>query len=100
MKYALFNKLATQVSVAFGMEEKYLFQKNKKASIVDARYLLYYLCLENKIQLTNIQKYMENRGYQIPHSTIHYGIKRVNKKVSEDKDYQIVIDRINSLCTI
>ena len=44
MKYELFSKYATEVCKVFGVEEDQIFQKNKEAEIVDARYLLYYLC--------------------------------------------------------
>ncbi len=98
MKYELFNKLASEVSDVFNVDERKIFNKNKKREVVDARYLLYYLCNINKMKLIYIQKYMKKRGYKIPHSTIHYGIKEVGKKVSEDKDYQAVIDSINALC--
>jgi len=99
MKFELFNQFASEVCKVFGITEDNVFTKNKEASVVDARYLLYYLCKTNKIQLTYIQKYMKDRGYDIPHSTIHYGIKQVESKVIEDKDYQIVIDRINNICS-
>jgi chromosomal replication initiation ATPase DnaA len=99
MKFELFNQYASEVCKVFNVYEGDIFKKNKEASIVDARYLLYYLCSKNKIQITYIQKYMKERGYDIPHSTIHYGINQVKRKVHEDKDYQIVIDRI-SRCTI
>lgn len=99
MKYELFNKLVSEVSDVFDIDEQKIFKKNKEREIVDARYLLYYLCKTNQMKLTYIQQYMKKRGYNIPHSTIHYGIKEVGKKVESDKDYQIVIDSINSLCT-
>lgn len=99
MKYELFNKLAAEISEVFNIDERKIFKKSKKREIVDARYLLYYLCKINKMKLIYIQKYMKNRGYNIPHSTIHYGIKEVDKKLEADQDYQIVIDSINALCT-
>ncbi len=98
MKYELFNKLAAEVSEVFNIDERKIFKKNKERAIVDARYLLYYLCKTNQIKLTYIQQYMKKRGYKIPHSTIHYGIKEVGKKVESDQDYQVVIDSINTLC--
>ena len=100
MKYKLFNKLATEVAEKFGVSEEDIFIKSKERAVVDARYLLYSLCKVNKMKLTYIQSYMNDRGYSIPHSTIHHGIKDITKKVEEDRDYQIVIDRINSQCTI
>jgi chromosomal replication initiation ATPase DnaA len=98
MKYHKFNAYAKEVSKVFGIEEDFIFSKNKTREVVDARYLLYYLCKTNKIQIITIKKYMKNRGYDIPYSTIHYGVKRVIKKVDDDRDYQLHISRINQEC--
>ena len=43
MKYELFNKLVSEVSDVFDIDEQKIFKKNKEREIVDARYLLYYL---------------------------------------------------------
>ena len=99
MKQELLNRYTTEVCRVFGVEEKDLFKKNKKSDLVDARYLIYYLCSDKNMKLTYIQKYMKKNGYDIPHSTIHYGIQQVKKKVHFDRDYRVVIDKINYLCT-
>ncbi len=100
MKQELFNRYATEVCKVFSMDEDDLFIKSKKANLVDARYLLYYLCSERKIKITYIQRYMTDRGYDIPHSTIHYGINQVKKKLHLDDDYRLVIDKIKYLCMV
>jgi chromosomal replication initiation ATPase DnaA len=100
MKIELFNMYTTEVCKVFDVEENEIFVKSKEATFVDARYLLYYLCSARKIKITYIQKYMRERGYDIPHSTIHYGINQVKEKVHEDQDYQVVIDKINRLCMV
>lgn len=99
MKHELFNRYATEVCRVFDIEKEGLFKKDKSADLVDARYLLYYLCSDQKIRLTGIQKYMKKNGYDIPHSTIHYGINQVKKKIHLDPDYRDVINKINYLCT-
>lgn len=98
MKYKLFNEFAKESTEIFGVEEGDIFSKNKSREVVDSRYLLYYLCKINNIQLIYIQNYMKKRGYDIPKSTIHYGIKEVSKKIENDKDYRIHVKRIVQKC--
>ena len=95
LKFELFNQYASEVCKVFVVSEDNIFEKTKEQSVVDARYLLYYLSFSRGINQTYIKKFMKMRGYDIPHSTIHYGIKQVNKKLAKDQDYQVVIDRIN-----
>lgn len=95
LKFELFNQYASEVCKVFVVSEEDIFQKTKEQSVVDARYLLYYLSYSRDINQTYIKKFMKMRGYDISHSTIHYGIKQVEKKLLKDQDYQVVIDRIN-----
>ena len=46
MKLNIFNEYATQCADLFGISEELLFTKSKRRDIVDARYLLYYMCSE------------------------------------------------------
>ena len=100
MKEELFNKYALEVCKVFDISEEDMFKKSKLSQFVDARYMLYYLCFNRKIKMTNIQKYMKRRGYDIPHSTIHYGKEKFTEELSKDPDYQVVVDNINALCTL
>ena len=88
MKYKLFSKLALEVSHVFRVDEKKMFAKNKDTEVVDARFLLYYLCKINKIKQVQIQNFMLERGYDTPHTSIAYGVRSVTKKVEEDNEYQ------------
>ena len=100
MKEELFNKYALEVCKVFDISEEDMFKKSKLSQFVDARYMLYYLCFARKIKMTYIQKYMKERGYDIPHSTIHYGKEKITEELSKDPDYQVVVDNINALCTL
>jgi hypothetical protein len=51
------------------------------------------------MSLVEIQTYMSEEGYDIPHSSIIHGINVVEEKVLTDKDYTYSIDKIES-CTI
>lgn len=98
MKYNLFNTLVSEVCRLFQIDEFELFKKDKHQEIVDARYLLYYVCSVKNMKLVYIQKYMKKRGYSIPHSTIHYGIKKTKQRIEDDNSFQRVIDRLDDVC--
>ena len=93
MKVDIFNQYVERITELFGVSKEKLFSKTKERELVDARYLLYYLCFKRPMGLSYIQKYMAENGYEIKHSTIIYGISTVEKRVKEDSDYmQIVKD--------
>jgi hypothetical protein len=43
------------------------------------------------MQITYIEKYMVDAGYDITHSSIIHGISAVEKRIAEDKDYVSVV---------
>ena len=47
------------------------------------------------MRLVYIQEYMAERGYDIPHSSIHHGIAQVKKRLeNNDTDYVETIESI------
>lgn len=91
MKQEVFNQYVDRVSDLFGISKDVLFSKTKKRNVVDARHLVYYLCAKRPMQVTYIEKYMSECGYDIKHSSIIHGISSVEKRILEDKDYVSVI---------
>jgi chromosomal replication initiation ATPase DnaA len=91
MKQEVFNQYVERVSDLFGITKEVLFSKTKKRSVVDARHLVYYLCAKRPMQVTYIERYMGEAGYEIKHSSIIHGISAVEKRIAEDKDYISVI---------
>jgi len=94
MKQDVFNQYVNRVCDLFSIEDKLLFEKNKRKDAVDSRHLLYYLCAKRPMRLVYIQEYMAERGYIISHSSITYGIRKTAKIVKKDKDYQLVVKTI------
>jgi len=91
MKHDVFNQYVERVSDLFGISKDEIFSKSKKRELVDARHLVYYLCSKRPMQITYIQKYMNEAGYDIKHSSIIHGIASVEQKIAEDKDYVSVV---------
>ena len=99
MKREIFNKYTEQVNEVFRLEDNTIFKKTKKRDIVDARNMLYFLCSRRPMRVSAIQNYMSEGGYDISHTSILYGIKSIEDKFQEDKDYISTIKKIE-LCVI
>ena len=46
------------------------------------------------MQITYIERYMNDAGYEIKHSSIIHGISAVEKRIAEDKDYVSVVKEV------
>ena len=94
MKQDIFDKYVERICKRYNITPEQLFTKTKKANIVDARHLLYYVCYNRPMRLINLQEYMGNNGYEIKNSSLLYGISTIKEKMSTDKDYSKVIKEI------
>ena len=97
MKEEIFNNYVTKVAEVFKIEEEEVFDKSKKRTFSDARHLLYYVCSQRHMRLVTIQSYMSDRGYSVAHQTIMHGIKAAKSRVSEDKDYKVIIKKLQDV---
>lgn len=94
MKQDVFNQYVERITNLFDIKKEDLFSKSKKTNLVDARYLLYYLCHKRPMRLSYIQKYMEENNYKIQHSSIIHGIGSVEERLKNDKDYVSVVKEL------
>ena len=94
MKQDVFNQYVDRVIDLFGITKEVFFSKTKKREVVDARQLIYYLCAKRPMQITYIERYMNDAGYEIKHSSIIHGISAVEKRIAEDKDYVSVVKEV------
>lgn len=96
MKSDVFEQYVSGIVRLFRISKEDLFSKSKKRELVDARHLLYYLCSQRPMRISYIQKYMEEHGYMIKHSSIIHGISSVEEKIKLDRDYLSVVKKIGS----
>lgn len=94
MKQDVFNQYVERVADIFQVTKEDIFSKSKKRELVDARHLVYYLCAKRPMQVTYIQKYMKEAGYDIQHSSIIHGITAVEQKIADDKDYVSIVKEV------
>lgn len=97
MKRDIFNDYVEQVTEVYGITKGELFKKTKVREIVDARYVLYYLCYNRPMRLKYIQKFMAEAGYDIGHSSLLHGIQAVTGYIESDEDYKTLMTRLQNV---
>ena len=97
MKKHIFDAYAEAVAKQFHLTLDQMFTKTKKRDIVDARQMLYYLCMERPIRISYIQRFMEENGHDICHSTIIHGYKKAKALIDTDKDYEYVVKKLQDV---
>lgn len=96
MKTEIFNQYVDRITTLFRVSREELFSKSKKIALADARHLLYYLCYKRNMNLVTIESLMGDNGYKIAHSNVMHGIRKIDTRVKEDKDYVQVIKNIEN----
>ena len=97
MKKHIFDAYATAIAKQFHLTLDQMFDKTKKREIVDARQMLYYMCMERPIRISYIQRFMEENGHSVCHSTIIHGHKKAKELIDQDKDFQDVVSRLQDV---
>ena len=94
MKKQIFNDYAEAVAQQFHLTLDEMFTTSKRRDIVDARQVLYYLCIERQIKVSYIKRFLEPYNFKVEYSTILHGFKRAKKLIEEDSDVKDMILRI------
>ena len=97
MKKEAFNNYAEAIAQQFHLSLDSLFEKTKKREITDARQLLYYLCMERAIRISYIQRFLEDNGYSVAHSTIIHGYKKAKELIDSDQDFKDIVKKIQDV---
>ncbi len=83
---------ANAIAEQFHLTLDQMFEKTKKRECVDARQILYYLCMERPIRISYIQRFMEENGHNVSHSTIIHGYKKSKELIDKDEDYKKILE--------
>jgi len=94
MKKQIFNDYAEAVAQQFHLTLDEMFTTSKRRDIVDARQVLYYLCIERQIKVSYIKRFLEPYNFKVEYSTISHGFKRAKALIEEDSDVKDMILRI------
>jgi len=94
MKKDIFEYYANAIAKQFHISLDEMFTQTKQGHIVDARQLLYFLCIKRNFKKTYIQTFLKEYGYIASHSTITYGSEQAEKLINNDPDFASMIKRI------
>ena len=96
MKKVLFDNILQQILRRYQITKEELYETTKMPDVVNARYLLFYICHKKDINISRIRKLLKDDGYAVTYPTILRGIKAMEKRILEDKDYLKFINSINT----
>ena len=97
MRKHIFDDYAKAIAEQFHLTLDQMFIKTKKREVVDARQMLYYLCMERPIRISYIQRFMEAQGLGVSHSTIIHGYKKAKEMIDTDVDYKQVVNKLQDV---
>jgi|TARA_B100000780_G_C21117335_1_gene452171 chromosomal replication initiation ATPase DnaA len=94
MKKQIFDDYATAVAKAFDLTLDEMFTSSRRGDIVDARQMLYYLCMERPIKISYIQRFLEAYDFKVTHSTIIHGYNKAKELIKIDTDVNDMVQKI------
>jgi chromosomal replication initiation ATPase DnaA len=85
-----FNQLSQKVSKELKVTSRDLYSNTSKRTrdIADARHILFWLCKQEGMTISYIQKFCKLKGLKISHSAIIHGVN----KVGNDDSYKAMIN--------
>lgn len=95
-----FNTYLSAVSKSMGITKSLILSKSRHRDVTAARHMLWKLCKDKPMRLTTIRRLMKERGHTASHTAILYGIRSMNKKFKEDRNYEEIFKHINNVYTI
>jgi len=97
MKEYIFKQYLDNVLEHLSISLEDLFQKTQLRNIVEGRQMLYYLCSERGMRITEIKTYMEKFGYKTSKQSILYGISKAKEIIDNDSDYQYIVKKLENI---
>jgi len=94
MKKEIFDDYATAVAKRFHLTLDEMFTYSRRQDLVDARQMLYYLCMERPIRISYIQRFLETYNFKVTHSTIIHGYNKAKESMKNDIDVTNLINDI------
>tara|TARA_Y100000385_G_scaffold117395_1_gene122205 strand:- start:407 stop:706 length:300 start_codon:yes stop_codon:yes gene_type:complete len=94
MKKDIFDYYANSVAKQFNITLEQLYTQTKVSHIVDARQILYYLCIERPIKKSYIKTFLQEQGYEVSHSTMEHGYKKALHLIESDPDFLTMVKDI------
>lgn len=96
MKRDLYNRILQQILDIYKITKDELYESTKMHDVVNARYLLFYVCKQNGISVSRLQILLKEDGFNVTTPTVLRGIQAMEKRILEDTDYISIIKSINT----
>ena len=97
MKEYIFKQYLDNVIEHLGITLEDLLQETKTRTIVEARYILYYLCQERGMSLSEIKSYMETQGFEVTIATMMKGVAKAKDIIDNDSDYKYIVRKLQDI---
>lgn len=68
-----------------------IFSKTKQMHIVQARRILYHLCIQKGITINELMQYLKQLGFDVAYNNIRSGLETVDKQILNDPDLAEII---------
>jgi hypothetical protein len=96
MKRDLYNRILQQILDRYKITKDELYESTKMHDVVNARYLLFYVCKKNGISVSRLQILLKEDGFNVTTPTVLRGIQAMENRILEDTDYISIIKSINT----
>lgn len=74
-----FEQTIESVSKVLQISQEKIYSRSREQHIVDARHIIFYILKKRHgMPLVYIKKFMKDHGHLVHHTTIRYGIEKVN----------------------
>ena len=94
MNKALFEKILKAILNYYSISRYELYEPSKMPDVVNARYLLFYICELKGISNSRLQKLLEEDGFDMTYATIFRGVKAIKKRIEENEDYKKILNHV------
>ena len=96
MNRELFERILLQIMRRYAVSREQLYEQTKMPDVVNARYLLFYVCKMKGISISRLYILLTEDGFKTTKPTIFRGIKAMEQRILEDSDYSKIISSINT----
>jgi chromosomal replication initiation ATPase DnaA len=97
MKEYIFKQYLGNILEHLGITLEDLLEETKTRTIVEARYILYYLCQERGMTLSEIKSYMETQGFEVTLATMMKGVVKAKDIIDNDPDYKYIVKKLENI---
>ncbi len=97
MKEYIFKQYLDNILEHLGITLEDLLEETKTRTIVEARQILYYLCQERGMTLSEIKSYMETQGFEVTLATMMKGVAKAKDIIDNDPDYKYIVKKLENI---